>query len=145
MPDPMTIVRTYIEMWNESDPHRRTELVSATLTADASYLDPLMSGTGVQEISEIGAAQQQFPGHRFEPVSGPDVHQDRMQFTWSLEGLETGEPAVAVGVEFATVDVVRIRPVTGFPKVRARRCAAGDGPRSRRSRGRRPRSSARRA
>ena len=32
MPDPMTIVRTYIEMWNESDPHRRTELVSATLT-----------------------------------------------------------------------------------------------------------------
>ena len=114
MPDPMTIVRTYIEMWNESDPHRRTELVSETLTADASYLDPLMSGTGVQEISDmIGAAQQQFPGHRFELVSGPDVHHDRMRFTWSL-GPAAGEP-VAVGVDFATIaDDGRMRTVTGF-------------------------------
>ena len=114
MPDPMTIVRTYIEMWNESDPHRRTELVSETLTADASYLDPLMSGTGVQGISDmIGAAQQQFPGHRFELVSGPDVHHDRMRFTWSL-GPAAGEP-VAVGVDFATTaDDGRMRTVTGF-------------------------------
>jgi SnoaL-like domain len=114
MPDPMTIVRTYIEMWNETDPHRRRELVSETLTADASYLDPLMAGSGVQEITEmIGAAQQQFPGHRFELVSGPDVHHDRMRFTWSL-GSAAGAP-VAIGVDFATTaDDGRIRNVTGF-------------------------------
>jgi hypothetical protein len=101
-------------MWNEPDPHRRRELVSETLTADASYVDPLMSGIGVQEIAEmIGAAQQQFHGHRFELVSGPDVHHDRMRFTWSL-GSAAGEP-VAVGVDFATTaDDGRIRDVTGF-------------------------------
>jgi hypothetical protein len=114
MPDPTTIVQTYIEMWNESDPHRRQKLVSETLTADASYVDPLMSGSGVQEISDmIGAAQQQFPGHRFGLVSGPDVHHDRMRFTWSL-GPAAGEP-VAVGVDFATTaDDGRMRTVTGF-------------------------------
>ena len=114
MPDPTTIVRTYIEMWNEPDPDRRRELVSETLTADASYLDPMMAGTGVQQITDmIGAAQEQFPGHRFELVSGPDVHHDRMRFTWSL-GSAAGE-AVAVGVDFATTaEDGRMRNVTGF-------------------------------
>ena len=90
------------------------ELVSATLTDDATYLDPIMAGTGTQEISDmIGAAQAQFPDHRFELVDGPDVHHDRVRFTWSL-GSPAGEP-VAVGVDFATTaDDGRMRDVTGF-------------------------------
>ena len=72
MSDATTIVRTYIEMWNETEPERRRELVARALTDDASYLDPIMAGNGVQEISDmIGAAQEQYPGHRFALVSGP--------------------------------------------------------------------------
>ena len=114
MADPATVVRTYIEMWNETDPQRRRELVSATLTDDASYLDPIMAGRGIQEISDmIGAAQAQYPDHRFELVTGPDVHHDRVRFTWSL-GSPAGEP-IAVGVDFATTaDDGRMRDVTGF-------------------------------
>jgi hypothetical protein len=114
MADPATVVGTYIEMWNETDPQRRRELVSATLTHDASYLDPIMSGQGVQEISDmIGAAQAQYPGLRFELVTGPDVHHDRVRFTWSL-GSPAGEP-IAVGVDFATTaDDGRMQDVTGF-------------------------------
>jgi hypothetical protein len=114
MADPATIVRTYIEMWNEPDPHRRLELVSQTLTDDASYLDPIMSGHGVAEISDmIGAAQAQYPGHRFELVTGPDAHHDRVRFTWSLAA-PAGEP-IAVGVDFATtVSDGRMQDVTGF-------------------------------
>lgn len=114
MADPTTVVRTYIEMWNETDPQRRWELVSATLTDDASYLDPIMAGRGTQEISDmIGAAQAQHPEHRFELVTGPDVHHDRVRFTWSL-GSPAGEP-IAVGVDFArTADDGRMRDVTGF-------------------------------
>jgi hypothetical protein len=41
MSDATTIVRTYIEMWSETDPERRRELVARALTADASYLDPI--------------------------------------------------------------------------------------------------------
>jgi SnoaL-like domain len=114
MSDPTTLIRTYIAMWNETDPQRRRELVSQALTDDASYLDPIMAGEGVDEITAmIGAAQEQFPGHRFELVSGPDVHHDRVRFTWSL-GPPAGDP-VAVGVDFATVaGDGRMRDVTGF-------------------------------
>jgi hypothetical protein len=114
MADPATVVGTYIEMWNETDPQRRRELVSATLTDDASYLDPIMAGQGVQEISDMsGAAQAQYPGLRFELVTGPDVHHDRVRFTWSL-GSPAGEP-IAVGVDFARIaDDGRMRDVTGF-------------------------------
>jgi hypothetical protein len=114
MPDPTTIVRTYIEMWNETDPAQRRRLVCETVTDDASYLDPIMSGSGTDGISEmIAGAQQQFPGHRFELVSGPDVHHDRVRFTWSLAAA-AGDP-VALGTDFATTaDDGRMREITGF-------------------------------
>ncbi|MBV9414471.1 MAG: nuclear transport factor 2 family protein [Solirubrobacterales bacterium] len=114
MPDPTTIVHTYIEMWNETDSQRRRELVSQALTDDARYLDPLMAGDGPDEISEmIAGAQKQFPGHRFTLVSGPEVHHDRVRFTWSLAP-NGGEP-VAVGTDFATTaEDGRMRDITGF-------------------------------
>lgn len=114
MSDPTTIVRTYIDMWNETDPQRRRELVAEALTDNASYLDPLMAGNGTDEISAmIGAAQEQYPGHRFELVDGPDTHHDRVRFTWSL-GPADGEP-IAIGVDFATTaEDGRMQDVTGF-------------------------------
>ncbi len=114
MQDPHTTVHTYIAMWNETDPQRRRELVGKVVTDDASYLDPLMAGNGADEISAmIAGAQEQFPAHRFELVSGPDAHHDRLRFTWSLAPL-SGDP-VAVGVDFATVaDDGRMRAITGF-------------------------------
>lgn len=114
MPDPTTVVRTYIEMWNETDPERRRQLAARTVTDDARYLDPIMSGDGPDGISEmIANAQQQFPGHQFALVSGPDAHHDRVRFTWSL-GSDRGE-SVAVGVDFATTaSDGRMRDITGF-------------------------------
>ena len=114
MSDPTTVVRTYIDMWNETDPQRRRELVAEALTDNASYIDPIMAGNGTDEISAmIGAAQQQYPGHRFELVAGPDVHHDRVRFTWSL-GAPDAEP-IAIGVDFATTaQDGRMQNVTGF-------------------------------
>ncbi len=114
MSDPTTIIRTYIEMWNETDPGRRRKLVAEALTDDANYLDPIMAGNGTDEITAmIGAAQEQYPGHRFALVAGPDVHHDRVRFAWSL-GSPDGDP-IATGVDFATTaDDGRMRDVTGF-------------------------------
>jgi hypothetical protein len=108
-----TVVETYIASWNEGDATRRRELVGATFTDDARYLDPLMSGSGADEIAAmIGAAQAQFPGHRFELAYGPDAHNDVVRFAWSLVG-DGG--TVAKGVDFATVaSDGRLRNVTGF-------------------------------
>jgi hypothetical protein len=62
----------------------------------------------------IGAAQQQFPGHRFVLAGAPDVHHGRVRFTWRLEAIDGGA-LVAVGHDFATVSADgRLRTVVGF-------------------------------
>jgi SnoaL-like domain len=114
MSDADEVVGSYIAMWNETDSQRRRELAARTLTEDASYVDPVMSGAGIDGVSEmIAGAQQQFPGHRFTLIAGPDAHNDRVRFSWSLAP-NGGEP-IAIGVDFATVaDDGRMRSVTGF-------------------------------
>ncbi len=114
MTSPESVVSSYIAMWNETDAGRRRELVARTVTEDATYLDPLMRGEGVDGISAIiAAAQQQFPGHSFTLLAGPDIHHDRVRFTWSLADGES-DP-VALGTDFATVDGDgRMRSITGF-------------------------------
>ncbi len=114
MVDSEQVVHRYIEMWNETDPQRRRELVAQTVTEDASYLDPLMAGEGIDGISDmIAGAQQQFPGHRFALLAGPDTHHDRVRFSWSLAAYD-GDSA-AIGTDFVTVaEDGRMRAITGF-------------------------------
>ena len=106
-------VEQYIATWNEADPERRRALAGQVWTDDGSYVDPLMQGAGPDEIAAmIGAAQAQFPGHRFELSFGPDAHNGHVRFAWRLVG--DGGP-VAAGVDFATVaEDGRLRAVTGF-------------------------------
>ena len=113
MTDITTIVDGYIAAWNETDADRRRALVADAFADDASYVDPLMTGDGTDGIvAMIGAAQQQFPGHRFELSAGPDAHHDRVRSAWTLIGDAT---PVAAGVDFATVaGDGRLRAVTGF-------------------------------
>jgi hypothetical protein len=114
MSDTDTLVHTYIAMWNETDADRRRELVARTVTDDADYVDPLMESAGIDGITAmIGAAQDQFPGHRFTLLSGPEHHHDRMRFSWALAA--DGAAPAAIGVDFASLaDDGRMRSITGF-------------------------------
>ena len=114
MSDVDAVVNAYIAMWNESDVRQRRELVAEAMSEDATYIDPLMDGEGVDGICEmIGGAQQQYPDHRFTLISGPDAHHDRVRFSWSLA--PNGGAPVAIGTDFAVVgDDGRMRSVTGF-------------------------------
>lgn len=111
---PETVVADYIAMWNATDETDRRALVARTMTEEATYVDPLMSGEGIEGIAAmIGGAQQQFPGHAFALRSGPEVHHDRLRFSWTLAA-NGGDP-VAVGTDFATVaSDGRLSAVTGF-------------------------------
>ena len=111
-----SVVDTYLAAWNEADPERRRALVGATWTEDGTYLDPLMAGAGVDEITAmIGAAQAQFPGHRFSLAAGPDTHNDVVRFSWTLSG---PGGAVASGQDFGVLaSDGRLRSVTGFLEV----------------------------
>jgi hypothetical protein len=114
MADTDTLVNNYIAMWNETDPDRRRELVAQTVSSDADYVDPVMEGSGVDGISTmIGAAQTQFPGHRFTLLAGPEAHHNRVRFTWSLAA-DGGAP-MAIGVDFVSLaDDGRMRSITGY-------------------------------
>jgi hypothetical protein len=114
MNDITTVIDDYIAAWNEGDARRRRELVARTFAADATYLDPLIASEGTDGIAGmIGAAQQQYAGHRFELAAGPDAHHDRVRFTWHLRSGDGGH--VATGVDFATLDGDgRLQAVTGF-------------------------------
>jgi hypothetical protein len=74
-----------------------------------------MSGDGPDGIDAmIAAAQQQFPGHRFELAFGPVAHNDFVRFAWRLVG-SNGGGAVAAGVDFGLLaEDGRLRAVTGF-------------------------------
>jgi hypothetical protein len=107
-------VESYIAMWNEPDAQARRSLVAQTVTDDATYLDPMLSGSGVDGIADmIGSAQEQFPGLSFRLVSGPEAHQNRARFSWAL-GPASGE-TIAAGTDFVTLaEDGRMRSITGF-------------------------------
>jgi SnoaL-like domain len=115
MPEIATIVDDYIAMWNEADAGARREIIARTWTEDATYVDPLMTGTGHDGLTEmVAAARQQFPGHTFHLSFGPDAHNDHVRFAWRLVADEGGTTA-AEGVDFALVaGDGRLRDVVGF-------------------------------
>ena len=112
------IAARYLAAWNERDPDARRARIAHAFAADASYLDPMMRGSGVDGIDAmIGAAQQQFPGCRFALHGAPDGHHDVVRFSWALFGPEAGPDAapLARGTDVATVDADgRLVRVTGF-------------------------------
>ncbi|MGX7681948.1 nuclear transport factor 2 family protein [Jatrophihabitans sp. DSM 45814] len=121
----------YLALWNESDDGKRAKLAEQIFTADASYVDPMVSAAGRETIvATVGAVQQQFPGWTFrliEPDSaaatstpGIDSHHNLARFGWTLspEGTEDpSNPAVApiVGFDVAVVTTGgQITAVHGF-------------------------------
>jgi len=109
------VVDRYLDAWNERVAERRRALVAEAFADDATYVDPMMSGAGPDEIAGmIGAAQEQFPGHRFVLAAGPDEVADHVRFVWRLEPTAGGD-AVAIGHDFATrASDGRLRRIIGF-------------------------------
>ena len=139
MTDVKKVVDDYIATWNETDPERRRELVAQAFADDAIYIDAHRYGQGTDGIADmIGTAQEQFPGHRIELSYGPDAHNDRVRFSWTLHGPDGGD-AVAGGADFATLaGDGRLQRGHGLPRAGrltgpltpagSRSCRSGRGP-----------------
>lgn len=113
MSDAQTLAHLYLDAWNERDEGRRRDLVSRTYTEEARYLDPLMEGCGHGGITAmIGAAQTQFPGHRFRLASGVDTHHDHARFSWELA--PDGGQVAARGTDVGRIVGGRFASVVGF-------------------------------
>ena len=112
--DANTIVTAYLAAWNARNPSDRRAAVEKAWAEDGSYLDPMMEGGGHAGLDEmIAAAQSQFPGLHFSLRGSPELHHDRIRFSWSLAP-ESG-PSIAHGTDFATIAKDgRLQSVTGF-------------------------------
>jgi len=107
------LIDRYFAAWNETDPHRRKELIARTWTEDATYLDPLATGEGRSGIDAmIAGIQQQFPSLKFRRTTEVDAHHDRVRFAWEL-GPQDGQ-AVAGGVDFGVTRDGLLHAITGF-------------------------------
>lgn len=113
MTDAQTIATRYIELWNERDAARRSELLAANWASDARYTDPLASVSGAADINAlIGGVQQRFPDFRFAQIGKADGFGDNIRFSWGLG--PKGADAPVKGTDFAAIDSGKIKSVTGF-------------------------------
>src|SRR5262245_17865 len=115
MADVTHIVEHYLDTWNETDPDRRRAVLTTVWEEDGSYVDPLASVHGHDEISAlIGAVHEQMPGHVFRLLGDVDGHHSVCRFSWELVPISGGE-SIAVGFDVAeTNGDGRIRSVIGF-------------------------------
>jgi hypothetical protein len=113
MTDPKTVAEHYLATWNSSSDQRRAAL-EAAWTPDASYVDPLMSGQGYDDIGEmIDSALAHFPHHKFELAGAADGFSRFVRFSWVLR--DALGVAAARGTDLVRLDSDgRIAQVVGF-------------------------------
>ena len=113
MTDLNHVARQYIELWNERTASRRREMLAQNWTADASYVDPLMSGDGHDGVEAlISGVQQRFPEFRFRLIGEANGFGDNLRFSWGLG--PDGADSPIKGTDFAVLEDGRIRRITGF-------------------------------
>jgi hypothetical protein len=113
MTDHKTVASRYIDLWNERTPSRRREILNQNWTADARYVDPLMSGDGHDGVDALVAGvQQRFPDFKFRLIGEPDGFGNHLRFSWGLG--PDGSDSPIKGTDFALLSDGRIRSVTGF-------------------------------
>ena len=107
------LAQDYITLWNETDAARRKALMARTWIAGATYMDPLMKGTGHAEIDDlIAAVQRRFPEFQFSLIGTPDGYGDVARFSWALG--PKGSEAVVKGSDIVRRDGDSIATVRGF-------------------------------
>ncbi len=112
--DANNIAAAYLAAWNATDPALRRKAVARAWTENGSYLDPMLEAEGHAGLDGmIAAVQAKFPGLCFALRGAPELHHDRIRFSWTLAP-ENGAP-VAFGTDFATLaEDGRLQMVTGF-------------------------------
>lgn len=109
------LVDRYFTMWNETDPVRRGDVIAATWSRDARYVDPLLAAEGYEGLDKmVAGVHQQYPGYRFRLMGPIDMHHDRVRWSWELAAPDSSDP-VAAGIDVATLaSDGRLGEVVGF-------------------------------
>jgi hypothetical protein len=80
------LVTGYCDAWNESDPARRRKILEPIWAQGATYTDPTVDLTGIDElVGHIDRVFGKYPGSRIVRTSVVDVHHSVLRFTWHKE------------------------------------------------------------
>jgi hypothetical protein len=113
MRDAATIAKDYIAFWNETDPKRRAEVLADEWEENASYVDPVMRGSGRGEIeSLVVGVHARFPDFRFRLTTPPNGFGEYVRFSWSL-GPADGDAPIE-GSDVVVMKGDRVSRVIGF-------------------------------
>jgi hypothetical protein len=114
MSDVTSTVDTYLAMWNETDPTRRAALVAQVWTGDGHYADPALEASGHPALADmVAGVQARFPAHRFQRISGVDIHHDQLRFGWELVAPDGAVVVAGIDVGQFAPDR-RLQRITGF-------------------------------
>ena len=114
MTNPAELAERYIALWNETNAEVRKSLLAKQWTEDATYVDPMMAGSGADEIDGlIGGVQTRFPSFSFKLIGKPDGYGEHVRFSWAL-GPGDYVDAPIEGTDFVVVKDGRIQSVSGF-------------------------------
>jgi hypothetical protein len=113
MSDIDTLVRRYLETFNDTDEKRRRATIEQVFSEECAYVDPHAAVEGREQIDAfIASVQKQFPGLEFRLAGSVDAHHDQARFTWHA-GPPGGKP-LAVGFDVIVLEKGRIGRVYGF-------------------------------
>jgi hypothetical protein len=113
MGDAAAIAKYYIAFWNETDPRRRAEVFANEWEEGATYVDPIMRGSGGGEIeSLVVGVHARSPDYRFRLTTQPNGFGDYVRFSWSL-GPADGQAPIE-GSDVVVMKGDRISHVIGF-------------------------------
>ncbi len=108
------LIASYVAAWNETDPHRRMELLNACWRESGVYRDRMGAIEGKSNLNEHIATSQQFaPGLRLELAGPADQCQGAVRFPWRI--VDPNRKVVFTGACFGTLDADgKLAAVVGF-------------------------------
>jgi hypothetical protein len=108
------LVRTYLQVWNATDPDSRRSALEAAWAESGTYVDPnrrLQGRAGFEEF--LPAFHERVPGARFELTSRVDHHGPHLRFAWRMLGGDGQE--LLRGTDIGRVgDDGRLASILGF-------------------------------
>jgi hypothetical protein len=108
------LIDTYCAAWSDPDPARRREILGGVWADDATYTDPTVHATGLDELlAHIDTVLEQRPGARVVRTSRIDTHHDLARFAWHV--VQADGTVLPEGLDLAELSADgRIRRIIGF-------------------------------
>jgi hypothetical protein len=109
-----TLIETYFAAWNEADAAKRLDLIAASFSDEAHYVDPLSDVTGHAGVVEMmEGVRAQFVGASLQRTGDVDAHHDLARFPWSATGADGAVIVAGIDVVVLAADG-RISALAGF-------------------------------